>query len=703
MATFYLDFENGNDASAGTSWATAWKTLNNGATAARIAPGDTIRIAKTADPVSVGNATWTNKSATVTLATAQTTTIDNCETAWTAANTATVTRVTTAPVKQGTYAAQIVTPASTTTTTKYAYFAVGGAGGLDLSAYQQISFWFYNNTSAIADSNRYVIKLCSDTTGDTAVDEFSIPAVASTQWWLPLVITKTGGGNLGNAIKSIALYTGSSSPGNSQQIRLDNILATSNNGLNLTSLISKNSTASGGDNTWHGLQSIDGTTIILGQLTSTAAGATTLKGYWTGGTTPETVTTYIRPTTKWIISTTFAQPLQDSGTAGNLITYSGGWNTSSNTQDGMTYIDGQSNNGYGIYFNNKNYIKIERLGLVRFNTGVTNDGVSTNNCEIVDCECINNSYGFKSDFTTSIITIKCNNNATNIHHGGGASSLLNLKCYNGNSGINIQASHKITNLVCCNETSSLNLQSAIGILIDTCQFEDNTAVLLNVNTAYIKDLTIKNNTGTTGLNNLGNLTINKLTASNNAALSISRQNLVVKQTNATSSNLVGSSTDTSTNALYFSALYNAVNNNINDNRGYWRYGNALSQTTTRHTASGIAWQINITNTAQTSDFPFYFPIAKVACSASSLVTVKAWVKLSHATDIGAKLIIQANEIAGVDVDKTATKTADTNWEELTITFTPTVAGVAQIYLQGYWLANLADESIFVDDITVTQA
>ena len=56
MSTFYIDLDNGSDAADGTTWANAWKTVTGGATAARIAPGDIIRISKTPDPVSIGNA-----------------------------------------------------------------------------------------------------------------------------------------------------------------------------------------------------------------------------------------------------------------------------------------------------------------------------------------------------------------------------------------------------------------------------------------------------------------------------------------------------------------------------------------------------------------------------------------------------------------------------------------------------------------------
>jgi len=54
MTTFYLDYENGDDSNNGSTWALAWKTITLGATLARIAPGDTIRIAKSPAPASLG-------------------------------------------------------------------------------------------------------------------------------------------------------------------------------------------------------------------------------------------------------------------------------------------------------------------------------------------------------------------------------------------------------------------------------------------------------------------------------------------------------------------------------------------------------------------------------------------------------------------------------------------------------------------------
>lgn len=706
MATYYLDFASGNDASAGTSWATAWKTLNNGATAARIAPGDEIRIAKTADPTSIGNGTWTNKSATVTLATAQTATI-TLDDAWTAANSGS-TNTNTSVRKEGTNCMIINTAASTAISTKYAYKTIGGANGLDLSSYDAITLWFRNSNAVVA--NNYQIKLCSDTIGDTAVDTFDIPASPAIDQWIPLTLTRSGGGNLGNAIKSIAWYTGTVSPGNNRQIVLDDILACDKDGLNLTSLISKNSAAYGGTETWHGLQSIDGTTVILGNLNSYIPTNTDIKGYSTTGTSPATVTTYVRPTVKFGIAssaTTSVQPLTDTGSAGSLITYSGGWNTTNTTQDGMTWIDGE--NGFGRALStvngNYNYLKFTRLGMCRFDQAIWFQSGSHTGHVFEDCMVTNCNTGFHNGLASGYMQITANNCATVTANGGsGLNSYYDIKMYN-NSGTT-------SSFTQFNFYNNLIHNNSGGLVIPPSPFINNLEFIANAgvisfNNAYfvkIETATIKDNTGTTGLTGSNTVAhINTLVASNNATLGAFDGPLYVNMTNATSANLVG--TASSTTRIGFSPALNYGNVNLNntDNRSYWRFGNALSQTTTRKTASGIAWQINITNTAQTANLPIYFPIAKVACNANALVTVKAWVKLSHATDIGAKLMIQAGEIAGVSADVTASKSADTNWEELTITFTPTIAGVAQIYVQGYWLANLADESIFVDDVTITQA
>jgi hypothetical protein len=154
MGNFYLDFENGNDANDGTTFANRWKTFAAGATAARTAPGDIIRIMASPDETLVGNVTWTNNSRNLTLPSAVTQMVSDCETAWTASSNVTST-VSSATNKQGTNSLSLAI-ATAFTTGKAAYFATGT---LNLSGYQQLSFWI--QTSVALAASVLSLRLCS--------------------------------------------------------------------------------------------------------------------------------------------------------------------------------------------------------------------------------------------------------------------------------------------------------------------------------------------------------------------------------------------------------------------------------------------------------------------------------------------------------------------------------------------------------------
>ena len=172
MATYYLDDVGGNDSNAGTTFATRWKTFNSGATSARIAAGDTIRVMASPDPTLVDTATFTQSTyasptATVTLAEAVTATISNCDSVWTPSTNVTATADTyVANIKQGSACASLVTAAGFTTG-KIAHFPTGT---LDLSGYQQVSFWFMSNQN-VANGSTLSLRLCSDAAGATTVPD----------------------------------------------------------------------------------------------------------------------------------------------------------------------------------------------------------------------------------------------------------------------------------------------------------------------------------------------------------------------------------------------------------------------------------------------------------------------------------------------------------------------------------------------------
>ena len=60
MTVFYVDPVNGNNNNNGQSFANRWKQLNT-TTDNYLSDGDEIRIIKTSDPTSLGQATWTAK------------------------------------------------------------------------------------------------------------------------------------------------------------------------------------------------------------------------------------------------------------------------------------------------------------------------------------------------------------------------------------------------------------------------------------------------------------------------------------------------------------------------------------------------------------------------------------------------------------------------------------------------------------------
>lgn len=685
MAIFYLDYENGDDVNDGSDWANAWKTITNGATAARIAPGDIIRIAKSPAPTSIGNVTWTNLSKTVTLASAQNLTIDLCETIWTGAGDTTITLLaTTSDGKEGSYCMKLTVDSSPSASILQAFFATGE---LDLSSYQKISFWIKN--SGVISEDDWIVNLCSDVAGETVVDSFLVPAIPSTARWVPLILTKVGGGNLGASIQSIAIYSGSGIPLASKYIYVDDFIACKTAGLNLQSLISKNTLEQGGTEGWYGIQSINGVTVLLDNDTNTKAGVG--RGY-SGAT--ETVDTYIRETTKTdlaVYGTTLVQEVVDSGILGSNIEFQGGYDTTSGNQTGETFFDGLNGNGVGLKLASKSYITLNYLNFSRYDYGVyLND--SHNNTITTINNLNNNDDGiyFVSSHNNTITTI---NNVNN----------------NDGRGIYFLTSNNNTIITITNA----NNNNYNGVYLNVSNNNTITTIInVNNNDAGVYLYVSNNNTITTitnANNNNGNYGsgINFERSSNNTITTITTSS------NATSGIILTLGRNYIINAVIGEAIkvtgFTAYANDkvfINNIGGYsniWTdYGNIVSQDATAG-GTGLEWKLSPTNVGRNVYYPLALSIAKIAVLADKLVTVKAYFKKSHATDIGAQLVCRGGQIAGVATDVTATAPSDTARNEVTITFTPTEVGVVEIEAWAYWLANLADENVIIDDMTITQA
>jgi len=575
MANLFLDYLNGNNANAGTTFALRFKDITSGPTAARIAPGDVVRIMKSPDPTSLGvNGTFTRGSPIITLASALTANITDCASVWTAS--ANVTATTTATCKEGSLAASL-SLATAFATGKAAYFATGT---LDLSGYQQVSFWVRTSTTNAA-TNLLSLNLCTDTAGATPVHTIPIPIIAAANTWTR--VTYDFATNLNAAIKSVALYQDTDR--SAVVVLIDNIIAckasSSADSLSLTSLIGKNTS----NETWYSIASINGTTVRLDNGTNALPAAQ--RGY--GGVT-ETVTAYKRETIKVTpvaATATASQTVQDSGTAGNPITFSGGWDTTDmTTQDGETWFDGQNGMGLGLSSASRSYITLNKIRFVNFGTAGLSISGTSNNHTINDVTCNNNTLdglvlsatGLNNDYSN---LIACNNAQVGLNNSGSGSHTLQsgyvivdgntsgadtsgfvILCLtgttvpfirsscNGGSGLTISGA---TNCTFTSLEANYNSGGSNGMVISVASGATITSAVASNNTnstafniggsaalAAVTSVTCNSNTSVGLLVNQASLTIDAVTAnSNGTGVQIATNNVTITEVVSANSNATG--------------------------------------------------------------------------------------------------------------------------------------------------------------------
>lgn len=434
MATYYLDFENGNDSNNGSTWALAWKTPTSGPTAARIAPGDTIRVAKSPDPVSIGNVEWKVTSlykftrTGVLLAEV----IDECEssTVWTAGSGSSKSESNTT-LRVGT---KSISFSGTSGAQKLAHRDLGTTK--DYSAHQRLTFWF-RPTQNLDMRSTSLLKfcLCSDTSGDTIVDEFVFPKTyyASGRWY-PLTIDK--GAACGSSIQSLAVYSLGSTA--STTLSFDDICltgaASSSSSLCLNDVIGK---GSGGSEGWWAVTGIENsgsdTLITCRNFQPTDSIPTTtdstISAWYRNFTqTTETVETFKRHVLPAFVlfpqTTGGAAPIIPNEAGGGPTTWNsllGGWNTSTNERDGETWLDGLSGQTTGLSATTTGHgWKYDRFGFVRYNMAVGISQLSAN-VQVTNLSSVMLADRVASLEATSMGTY------TNNSNGG---TILHIKCAN---------------------------------------------------------------------------------------------------------------------------------------------------------------------------------------------------------------------------------------------------------------------------------
>jgi hypothetical protein len=755
---YYLDYATGDDTYAGDSFAAGhpWKTITAGPTAARIAPGDVIRIAKSPDPTSLGSATWyagpipaavaitSSTNAVPIVVTKNThglangdivqitghTTNYSANGVWIIQNVATNTfeligsvgtgtggatgtyqkinskcvKLDTACTKNIDYGFDLWTghdPSNVVASHDSTYYKQGGTATLrgasvklaiasgfttglagfkaispgSLTAYSQISFWMQLRTLTSLAINTVRVCLCSDSSGADVVDAFTVAFAIPTNGnnvWMPFTIAKDGGGTLGGtAIASIAIYIDADPGAVAYDLYFNNFIAvqaaSEDDSLSLTSLIGHNTA----DNpSWFGIQSIgtqDGvqTVIVLDNDVNTTA--LTGRGVMTSGV--GSVTTYKRETIKTTMGTGTAGValIQDSGTAPttgapSYIEFQGGYNTSSDSVDGLTFLDGRNGLGSGIHMNSKSWIKINKIYCHRYSYGLqipTSYGIYIDEYGAGNCT----TYGMAVVSSNACIfnnIVYCNNNTIAGIYNQYSSNLWNsIKRINNNTGPGIRMDNSFDNEI--NAIVSCKNNSTFGI-----------------NSTY----------------SYNNVIRKMVTASNvTAAFNLDWGSLFLFEPTISEATVLGAGPVAGSKARV---------HYVNSDGTTWQWcegGNISGQTTTRHTASGIAWKLSPTNALRNTNYPLTLPIAQVAVAASALVTVSAYMLRSN-SGLTLRLICPASQLTGLTEQYVDSDDDTVNWVQKSITFTPSEAGVVQIEVHAYGGTTYSG---YIDDLTISQA
>jgi hypothetical protein len=348
-----------------------------------------------------------------------------------------------------------------------------------------------------------------------------------------------------------------------------------------------------------------------------------------------------------------------------------------------------SNKGNGVIVSS--VWNVKNLEVNNNNQGLKIDA-SFFNYESISSACFNKTYGIVHNTGNKgiIETItKCAYNGEGIHFTAALCTILNIVELSNNYtaiGYYITSNNNIDNIEKLNSNFRIfSLYNAFGCRIfkvDECLSNNG----LFSQTGFALDIYVYN------------VQFGFITTPEYLSTNYYLQLYFINCTGLPSASLTNGGTDYNESKIVHHAFNQQTNNHqIIKNGGY-----ILSDEAVRHTASGISWSLYVLKTWRDILTPLILSAAKIACLEGDTLLITAWVKKSHATDIGAKLQIKANRTAGLTTDIIAIATDTTDWQLLTLTLTATKTEIIELDFCGYWVANLADETVWIDDISITK-
>jgi hypothetical protein len=334
--------------------------------------------------------------------------------------------------------------------------------------------------------------------------------------------------------------------------------------------------------------------------------------------------------------------IQEAGTASNITRYIGGWDKTSGLQVGRTFFKNIVNGG-ATGCTMANYTSLEHAGLLSFNNSFSTTIGLIQLDDVVTSSCASSLQLISGIFKNCLFT-NCANNGVAFGTSTQSTPCVFYNCVisnNGSSGINLINNTKFVKCILRNNASSSVAQNGPSLLIDGTGGRFYSCTFLDAT---------------------------EFTYISNA----------------------------------FGNTWSYRHDDSNDNHwGFTNGGTINWQTTEKQGSDPGSWRVVHNSTARVANQPISFMFAEIAVEASALVTVKAWVKKDHATNVGCRIKVEGADFTLPGISETITTALDnTNWQELTLTFTPSAAGVVPIIFQSFYIAG--NSNTYLGSITVTQ-
>ena len=666
MGTLYLDPGGGNNANDATTFANRVKGFNSGITAARTAPGDTIRM-MAARSGSLAGCSITAGNGTLTLPSGNHKILALCDatTGWTFATN--ITGATSTSRWEGTNCVSF-TPLAAFGTGRIGYFDLGSS--TDLSAFSAIHCAL--DCGNVAQT--ITLKLCSDATATTVVATMTYAGLAASSSVFHSALFNNGGA-LPSNVRTLAFEI-SADPGTTA-LRIDAIAACHDpavtpNSITPWSVFSTAQAVADNFNTANDC-SFQGIRHFLTDTTATLHGTGT-SGVQTNCVWPHATlssgTLYV-----WHAAqcdrlensgNNVVNTIQEAGNASNVSVYEGGYNrTDMTTQDtnGMTVL--VNSNFIGACFVGKSYTELRRTIFIGQQAASNITGVANfklQNVAFVGASVPMNNMGSGSSDCVYDRVIWAGAGGVGTVFANERSKALSWKITNAAFNFALSEGLQVEDIL-------VNRSASYGMIFigGSCRqgYNVNKVVIKNTTTADLRcaipGVSIK---------------MYNVDAQSSTKFSVVSGAIVAQNYNGDTAAVSGAQAG---------ILY-------------------TRDTTTVDGTAASSVRLLVNSTSFNTNFPVYWegPTYKHASSISGAsVTVSMRIKKSHATNIAGRLEVKRGIILASDA--TTTIPSDTNWNTVSVTFTPTADGPIEVYFE-LW-STASTESVYVnpESLTVTVA